>query len=94
MLQSHPRVVSESVAFTAETDSLNMSILGPDATPGTPEFELYIREVTNEMVAKAGQKCTAIRRVIAPSAIAGEVVKALANRLAVACPALCLFLPG
>ena len=81
MLQAHPRVVSESVAFTAETDSLNMSILGPDAIPGTPEFDLYIQEVTREMTAKAGQKCTAIRRIIAPSTIAGEVVQALSNAL-------------
>jgi len=82
MLQAHPRVVSESVAFTAETDSLNMSILAPDAVPGTPEFDLYIQEVTREMTTKAGQKCTAIRRIIAPSAIAGEVVKALSSALA------------
>jgi len=81
MLQQHPRVVSESVAFTAETDSLNMSILGPDATPGTTEFDLYIQEVTREMTAKAGQKCTAIRRIIAPAEIAGEVVKALSSTL-------------
>jgi len=81
MLQRHPRVVSESVAFTAETDSLNMSILGPDAVPGTPEFDLYIQEVTREMTSKAGQKCTAIRRIIAPSDIAGEVVKALSSAL-------------
>ncbi|MDH3429224.1 MAG: phenylacetic acid degradation bifunctional protein PaaZ [Gammaproteobacteria bacterium] len=81
MLQQHPRVVSESVAFTAETDSLNMSILGPDAAPGTPEFELYIKEVTNEMVSKAGQKCTAIRRIITPAEFAGEVVKALSTSL-------------
>jgi len=81
MLQQHPRVVSESVAFTAETDSLNMSILGPDATPGTPEFDLYIQEVTREMTAKAGQKCTAIRRIIAPSDIAGDVVRALSTAL-------------
>ena len=80
-LQQHPRVISESVAFTAETDSLNMSILGPDATPGTPEFDLYIQEVRNEMVAKAGQKCTAIRRIIAPAGIAGDVVKALSAAL-------------
>jgi oxepin-CoA hydrolase/3-oxo-5,6-dehydrosuberyl-CoA semialdehyde dehydrogenase len=80
-LQAHPRVVSESVAFTAETDSLNMSILGPDAVPGTPEFDLYIQEVTREMTAKAGQKCTAIRRIIAPSTIAGEVVQALSTAL-------------
>jgi oxepin-CoA hydrolase/3-oxo-5,6-dehydrosuberyl-CoA semialdehyde dehydrogenase len=81
MLQRHPRVVSESVAFTAETDSLNMSILGPDATPGTPEFDLYIQEITREMTAKAGQKCTAIRRIIAPAEIAGEVVRALSTAL-------------
>ncbi len=80
-LQQHPRVVSESVAFTAETDSLNCSILGPDAVPGTPEFELYVKEVTREMTSKAGQKCTAIRRIIAPSAISGELVTALAKSL-------------
>jgi oxepin-CoA hydrolase/3-oxo-5,6-dehydrosuberyl-CoA semialdehyde dehydrogenase len=81
-LQAHPRVVSESVAFTAETDSLNSSILGPDALPGTPEFDLYIKEVTREMTSKAGQKCTAIRRIIAPATIAGEVVEALSKSLA------------
>ncbi len=80
-LQAHPRVVSESVAFTAETDSLNSSILGPDALPGTPEFDLFIKEVVREMTSKAGQKCTAIRRIIAPSTIAGEVTEALANAL-------------
>jgi oxepin-CoA hydrolase/3-oxo-5,6-dehydrosuberyl-CoA semialdehyde dehydrogenase len=80
-LKQHPRIVSESVAFTAETDSLNMSILGPDARPGTPEFDLYIKEVRNEMVAKAGQKCTAIRRIIAPAAVAGDVVDALSKAL-------------
>jgi oxepin-CoA hydrolase/3-oxo-5,6-dehydrosuberyl-CoA semialdehyde dehydrogenase len=58
-----------------------MSILGPDATPGTPEFDLYIQEVTREMTSKAGQKCTAIRRIITPSSIAGEVVKALSTAL-------------
>ena len=80
-LQQHPRVVSESVAFTAETDSLNASILGPDAVPGTPEFDLYINEVVREMTSKAGQKCTAIRRIIAPGAIAGELVDALSTAL-------------
>ena len=80
-LQQHPRVISESVAFTAETDSLNASILGPDAVPGTPEFDLYIKEVTREMTSKAGQKCTAIRRIIAPAAIAGELVDALSTAL-------------
>ena len=81
-LQQHRRVVAESVAFTAETDSLNASILGPDAVPGTPEFDLYIKEVVREMTVKAGQKCTAIRRSIVPAAIAGDVVDALASALA------------
>ena len=80
-LQQHTRVISESVAFTAETDSLNSSILGPDALPGTPEFDLYVKEVTQEMTSKAGQKCTAIRRIIAPATICGALVEALAKAL-------------
>ncbi len=81
VLQQHPRVVSESVAFTAETDSLNASILGPDAVPGTPEFDLFVNEVTREMTSKAGQKCTAIRRIIAPSEISADLVRALSTAL-------------
>jgi len=81
MLQQHPRVISESVAFTAETDSLNASILGPDAVPGTPEFDLFIKEVTREMTSKAGQKCTAIRRIIAPSSVSADLVRALSTAL-------------
>ncbi len=80
-LTRHPRVVAETVRFTAETDSLNMSILGPDAAPGTPEFDLFVREVTREMISKAGQKCTAIRRVIAPSEFSADVVRALSTEL-------------
>ena len=80
-LQQHTKIVSESVAFTAETDSLNSSILGPDAVPGTAEFDLFIKEVTREITAKAGQKCTAIRRIIAPAAISSEVVEALSAAL-------------
>jgi oxepin-CoA hydrolase/3-oxo-5,6-dehydrosuberyl-CoA semialdehyde dehydrogenase len=80
-LQQHPRVVSESVAFTAETDSLNASILGPDAVPGTPEFDLFVKEVVREMTSKAGQKCTAIRRVIAPAAVVADLVDTLSTAL-------------
>lgn len=80
-LQQHPRVIAESVHFTAETDSLNASILGPDAKPDTPEFELFIKEVTREMTSKVGQKCTAIRRIIAPSKLAADVVEALSSAL-------------
>ncbi|MDH5621921.1 MAG: phenylacetic acid degradation bifunctional protein PaaZ, partial [Gammaproteobacteria bacterium] len=81
-LQQHKRIVSESVAFTAETDSLNSSILGPDAMPGTPEFDLYIKEVVREMTSKAGQKCTAIRRIIAPATVVKELHAALSAALA------------
>jgi len=81
-LQQHPRAVSESVRFTAETDSLNASILGPDATPGTPEFELFVKEVVREMTSKAGQKCTAIRRIIAPAGASADIVLALSTALA------------
>ena len=80
-LARHPRVLAETVRFTAETDSLNMSILGPDAAPGMPEFDLFVREVTREMVSKAGQKCTAIRRVITPSEFSAGLVKALSTEL-------------
>lgn len=80
-LQQHPRVISESVAFTAETDSLNASILGPDAVPGTPEFDLFITEVVREMTVKAGQKCTAIRRIIAPAETSADLVRALSDSL-------------
>jgi oxepin-CoA hydrolase/3-oxo-5,6-dehydrosuberyl-CoA semialdehyde dehydrogenase len=81
-LMRHPRVIAESVRFTAETDSINASILGPDAVPGTPEFDLFIAEVKREMVSKAGQKCTAIRRIIAPSAVSADLVRALSSELA------------
>ena len=63
--------------FTAETDSLNCSILGPDAGPAAPEMDLFVREVVREMTAKAGQKCTAIRRALVPAALAPQVLEAL-----------------
>jgi oxepin-CoA hydrolase/3-oxo-5,6-dehydrosuberyl-CoA semialdehyde dehydrogenase len=81
-LRSHPVVVRNSVRFVAETDSINSSLLGPDARPGSPEFDLYIKEVVREMTAKAGQKCTAIRKAIVPASFAGEVVEALVAALA------------
>ena len=81
-LRTHPVVVRDSVRFIAETDSLNSSVLGPDAEPGTPEFDLFVREVVREMTVKAGQKCTAIRRALVPRAMTGEVVAALQAALA------------
>ena len=80
-LRSHPSVQTKGLHFTAETDSLNAAILGPDATADTPEFEAFIKSVMVEITAKAGQKCTAIRRVLVPQGRAGEVVKALAAKI-------------
>jgi len=80
-LRQHPAVTASAVRFTAETDSLNSSILGPDAGPGTPEMELFVREVVREMTVKAGQKCTAIRKALVPAARAGEVLEALRGAL-------------
>ena len=82
MLQQHPVIAREAVQFTAERDSLNGSILGPDAAPGTPEFDIFIKEVAKEMTAKAGQKCTAIRRAIVPADYIDAAEQALAERLA------------
>ena len=81
-LRTHPTVMRESVKFIAEQDSLNASLLGPDAAPGTPEFDLFVREVAIEMTVKAGQKCTAIRRAMAPAKHLDAVQQALAERLA------------
>jgi oxepin-CoA hydrolase/3-oxo-5,6-dehydrosuberyl-CoA semialdehyde dehydrogenase len=81
-LRTHPTVMGKSVRFIAEQDSLNASVLGPDAAPGTPEFDLFVREVAIEMTVKAGQKCTAIRRAMAPADYLDAVQEALAERLA------------
>ena len=76
-LRSAPNLLRNSVRFVAEQDSLNASILGPDAVPGTPEFDLFVKEVHREMTTKAGQKCTAIRRIIAPQAQVDAVIAAV-----------------
>jgi len=81
-LRTHPTVVSRAVRFNAEADSLNCSILGPDAVPGTPEFDLYVKALVGEMTVKAGQKCTAIRRAFVPAAVADAVADAVSARLA------------
>ena len=80
-LQRHPVIAREAVRFVAERDSLNAAILAPDSGPGTPEFDLFIKEVAKEMTVKAGQKCTAIRRVLTPTAYVEPVIDALRERL-------------
>ncbi|MDX6428058.1 MAG: oxepin-CoA hydrolase / 3-oxo-5,6-dehydrosuberyl-CoA semialdehyde dehydrogenase [Streptosporangiaceae bacterium] len=82
LLRAHPAVVRHSVRFNAEADSLNCSVLGPDARPGTAEFDLFVRQLVTEMTVKAGQKCTAIRRAFVPADLLGDVAEAAGERLA------------
>jgi len=82
MLKSHPRILSEAVPFNMEADSLNSCILGMDVQPGMPEFDIFIKEVVREITTKAGQKCTAIRRIIVPADRVEDVQIALGKRLA------------
>lgn len=82
LLKANPRILQESVQFNLEADSLNASILGEKATPDTEEFALFIKEVTREITVKAGQKCTAVRRIIVPENLLDEVQNAVASRLA------------
>ena len=76
-LRGTPQILQHAIRFVAEQDSLNASLLGPDVTPGTPEFDLFIKEVSREMTTKAGQKCTAIRRILAPENLIEPVAEAL-----------------
>lgn len=81
-LQSHPVIAREAVRFIAERDSLNATVLGPDAAPDTPEFDLFVKEVVREMTTKAGQKCTAIRRAFVPAEYLDAAEAAVVERLA------------
>ena len=81
VLKSHPRLIQEAVPFNMEADSLNCSVLGEDAVPGTPEFDIFIKEVQKEITVKAGQKCTAVRRIIVPEKLVEDVQIALGKRL-------------
>ena len=81
MLKAHSKLIDEAVPFNMEADSLNASILGEDSFPGTIEFDLFIKEVQKEMTVKAGQKCTAVRRIIVPEKLVEDVQNALSERL-------------
>jgi len=80
-LRKHEAVQTGGVIFGAETDSINASVLGPDAVSGTPEFDAYVRQLVNEMTTKAGQKCTAIRRAIVPVGSVNDVIEAVRARI-------------
>ena len=82
MLKAHPRLIEESVHFNMEADSLNCCVLGSDVTPDKPEFDIFIKEVSREITTKAGQKCTAVRRIIVPENLVEDVQIALGKRLA------------
>ena len=81
-LRANANLIRESVPFTAEADSLNAAILAPDVTPDDPEFDLFVKEVAREMTGKAGQKCTAIRRIIVPEQHVDALGERLRDRLA------------
>lgn len=81
MLKAHPRLIDEAVPFNMEADSLNCSVLGTDVKPGSAEFDIFIKEVAREITTKAGQKCTAIRRIIVPAPMIEDVQIALGKRL-------------
>ncbi len=80
-LRTHENLVRGSVRFNAEADSLNYAVLGPEATPGSPEFDLFVTQLVTEMTVKAGQKCTAIRRALVPSALLADVTAAVREEL-------------
>jgi len=80
-LKQTPAILNNSVRFNMEADSLNFSLLGKDAVPGTLEYDLFIKEVGREMTVKAGQKCTAIRRILVPDNLVEDVIKSLKTRL-------------
>ena len=82
MLKAHPKLIQDSVPFNMEADSLNCSVLGEDSVPGTAEFDIFIKEVQKEMTVKAGQKCTAVRRIIVPEKLVEDVQIALGQKLA------------
>jgi oxepin-CoA hydrolase/3-oxo-5,6-dehydrosuberyl-CoA semialdehyde dehydrogenase len=82
LLKSHPRIIEKNTPFNLEADSLNATVLGKHATPGTVEFDLFIKETVKEMTIKAGQKCTAVRRIIVPENLMEDVQKGISARLA------------
>ena len=65
-LKANENILKNNVPFNLESDSLNCIVLGADVEPGKPEWDIFLKEVRKEMTVKAGQKCTAIRRIFVP----------------------------
>jgi len=81
MLRSQKKILKENVPFTMEADSLNCIVLGNDVTPQMPEWDIFIKEIRKEMTTKAGQKCTAIRRIFVPENKMEDAWKAISQSL-------------
>ncbi len=79
-LRSRPALLEANVRFNIEADSLNAAVLARGTVDGAA-FDLFVRDVVREMTQKTGQKCTAVRRIVVPSAAAARVEEALAERL-------------
>src|SRR5262249_61524268 len=80
-VRSHPTIIAHNVALNIEADSINAALLAPDAEPGNAAFDAFVREVVREMTVKAGQKCTAIRRIFVPAQRRDTVAQALTAKL-------------
>jgi oxepin-CoA hydrolase/3-oxo-5,6-dehydrosuberyl-CoA semialdehyde dehydrogenase len=81
MLKSNPKILSESVPFNMEADSLNCIVLGEDVVPGMPEWDIFVKEIRKEMTLKAGQRCTGIRRIFVPENKMEDITKSLTAAL-------------
>src|SRR6202012_2592283 len=81
-LKSHPRILQSNTPFNMEADSLNCLVLGEDVAPGMPEWDLFVKELRREMTVKAGQKCTAVRRIFVPANKLDDAGKAIIKAIA------------
>ncbi|MBS1948887.1 MAG: phenylacetic acid degradation bifunctional protein PaaZ [Bacteroidetes bacterium] len=81
MLKSQKKILEGNVPFNMEADSLNCIVLGNDVHPGMAEWDIFIKEVRKEMTVKAGQKCTAIRRIFVPENKMEDAWKAISTSL-------------
>ena len=81
VIRSHPAIIANNVRVNIEADSLNASVLGPDVEVGSDTWWMFINDVAKDMTQKCGQKCTAVRRILVPESVAGDVVEALSIKL-------------
>jgi 3,4-dehydroadipyl-CoA semialdehyde dehydrogenase len=80
-IRALPSIIENSVRVNVEADSLNAAVLGPDVEPLSETYQLFFKDVVRDMTQKAGQKCTAIRRVLVPRAQVERVRDELVDHL-------------